>query len=1077
MKKNYFLVVLVMLFASGNFVFSQSYEDEIPNPVTPDKVINVEHLVPKPHIVKDNTDVSGNNTPEAVNLYTVGYTTGITYTPVTGGTAVTSWRGSSSNDNMSNNQPIGFVFVYNGNIAEYFRVSTNGFVTFNTTTTVVGDGSDGILAYGSNNTQFSAATTATAGTSNALAVLYDNLAVSNLNNIVYKTTGTPGNRVCTIEWIGATFSGGTDNLNFQVKLYESDGHIEYVYGTMTQVSTFSYTLGINAATVSAAPTAAQLLTQQTANTAIFSNTVQNALATVPVSNSMITFTGVANLPAPSGLNFTGVQSGILTLNWTDNSTGEFSFGIFQSVDGGVTYSFIGTVAANAVTVTLGGLDQLTTYTYKVAATVENNLSFSAPAGTTTLASPIAGAYTIDFNFPTGGTNFTNFLDCNTALINNGISGPVTISVAGGNYPEVVTLTKIGGTSAVNTIKFTGPVSAEARVVVNPVGTSATNNYAIGLLGSDWVTFENIDVLDGGTSTANQIEYGYYLQSFNFLDGAENNTIKNANITLGGGGTVPGFSHGVLQSTITSARQANNNNKYLNLNINSSDRGIGIFGLSAPSLPMENNIEIANCILGQTTPLGDNITGTSGSAIGIIVSNCNNVNVHDNTLVSLRATNAANTQAIIGISGQNSIGDIHSNKILEVTNFSTSATVSVRAIGIQAGAVVAGNQLFYNNFISGISKPSQPLHSTITVFGIRSTNFAGGNGINEYYYNSIYLAGTGVNYASTCFGSFAGGVFMVTYDNIFYNNVSTSSATASSIAIQDGNAQTAPVCSGLLVSNFNDLYAPGTNGQVGANTNTAPYVLRNTLALWKSNNLANPLFTNNACDTASSSVNVNFVNSAAGDLHLTGSSIGDINLLGTEITGISTDIDGNPRGVKPYMGADESTGLSGLTLKLNWESCPNAGPITVELRSGSSPYGLIESANGTGGGNVASLINFGNAADGTPYYVVVKSANSVETWSAGTVTFSSHAASYDFTTSISQAYGNNQKLSGGIPSIYQGDANQDGFVNTADVLATYNNASAFITAPNTDFNCDGITDITDVILAYNNSTNFIQKQRP
>ena len=81
--------------------------------------------------------------------------------------------------------------------------------------------------------------------------------------------------------------------------------------------------------------------------------------------------------------------------------------------------------------------------------------------------------------------------------------------------------------------------------------------------------------------------------------------------------------------------------------------------------------------------------------------------------------------------------------------------------------------------------------------------------------------------------------MVTYDNIFYTNVSTSSATASSIAIQDGNAQTAPVCSGLLVSNFNDLYAPGTNGQVGANTNTATYVLRNTLALWKSNNLANP----------------------------------------------------------------------------------------------------------------------------------------------------------------------------------------------------------------------------------------------
>jgi hypothetical protein len=106
---------------------------------------------------------------------------------------------------------------------------------------------------------------------------------------------------------------------------------------------------------------------------------------------------------------------------------------------------------------------------------------------------------------------------------------------------------------------------------------------------------------------------------------------------------------------------------------------------------------------------------------------------------------------------------------------------------------------------------------MSVFGIRSTNFAGGGGANQYFYNTIYLSSPApATYTSGCFGSFAGLVPMVTYDNIFINNISTSSATARSVALQDANAQVAPAPSGFLFSNFNDLYAPGTNGAVGLN---------------------------------------------------------------------------------------------------------------------------------------------------------------------------------------------------------------------------------------------------------------------
>ncbi|MCB0729080.1 MAG: hypothetical protein KDD00_16555, partial [Ignavibacteriae bacterium] len=167
----------------------------------------------------------------------------------------------------------------------------------------------------------------------------------------------------------------------------------------------------------------------------------------------------------------------------------------------------------------------------------------------------------------------------------------------------------------------------------------------------------------------------------------------------------------------------------------------------------------------------------------------------------------------------------------------------------------------------------------------------------------------------------------------------------------------------------------------------------------------------------------------------------------------------------------------LTMTSKFESCPNISAATIQLRSNVSPYNLVESSNAMGGGNSPVNIMLSNVANGVPYYLVIKSTNSIETWSSGSVTFNAGIAGYNFTTSISQAYGNNQKLSGGIPSIYQGDANQDGFVNSVDVILVYNNAIAFMNSPSTDFNCDGTTDVSDLILATNNSTAFVQKLTP
>ena len=81
-------------------------------------------------------------------------------------------------------------------------------------------------------------------------------------------------------------------------------------------------------------------------------------------------------------------------------------------------------------------------------------------------------------------------------------------------------------------------------------------------------------------------------------------------------------------------------------------------------------------------------------------------------------------------------------------------------------------------------------------------------------------------------------------------------------------------------------------------------------------------------------------------------------------------------------------------------------VTVELHNTSSPYALVESQKGVLNTSGVGTFGFTTAANGTPYYLVIKHRNAIETWSATAQSFTSSALSYDFTTAATQAYGNN-----------------------------------------------------------------------
>ena len=154
---------------------------------------------------------------------------------------------------------------------------------------------------------------------------------------------------------------------------------------------------------------------------------------------------------------------------------------------------------------------------------------------------------------------------------------------------------------------------------------------------------------------------------------------------------------------------------------------------------------------------------------------------------------------------------------------------------------------------------------------------------------------------------------------------------------------------------------------------------------------------------------------------------------------------------------------------------------VLLRSSVSPYTVVDSARSVISSNGTASISFLNAVSGTPYYIVIKHRNTIETWSAAPLSFNGGSLSYNFSASAASAYGNNLKQVDASPvkfALYSGDVNKDGTIDLNDVIQIYNGANTFLTGyVVTDLTGNYVVDLTDLLMAYNNSVNFVSVIRP
>jgi len=120
--------------------------------------------------------------------------------------------------------------------------------------------------------------------------------------------------------------------------------------------------------------------------------------------------------------------------------------------------------------------------------------------------------------------------------------------------------------------------------------------------------------------------------------------------------------------------------------------------------------------------------------------------------------------------------------------------------------------------------------------------------------------------------------------------------------------------------------------------------------------------------------------------------------------------------------------------------------------------------------------------GRNYYISVRHRNSLETWSGALITITD-TTSYDFTNSMSQAFGDGnadpmKNMGNHLFALYSGDVNQDGAIDGFDLQLTENDANDFLYGYYiTDCNGDGAVDGFDMQIIENNSQRFLFKAMP
>ncbi|OJW83455.1 MAG: hypothetical protein BGO69_08250 [Bacteroidetes bacterium 46-16] len=234
-----------------------------------------------------------------------------TYTSIAGTTVALT---GNADEGYANNIPIGFNFYFDGGptASTSLSVSTNGFATLN-----------GVLA---NATSTNDLTGGLLGNRPIIAPLWDDLDDLDPAAISYNTTGTAPNRVFTMQWNDISWtaigSATTASLSFQMKLYEGNNNIDFMYNS-TGSTNGSPAASIGLSETLPGPNNFISLNSAVANPTTSTTSETTTINSLPPTGTIYRF---VYCPPPV-LTHTNVTINSWTSNWTNTGASYYEYSV------------------------------------------------------------------------------------------------------------------------------------------------------------------------------------------------------------------------------------------------------------------------------------------------------------------------------------------------------------------------------------------------------------------------------------------------------------------------------------------------------------------------------------------------------------------------------------------------------------------------------------------------------------------------------------------------------------------------------------------------------------------------------
>ena len=442
------------------------------------------------------------------------------------------------------------------------------------------------------------------------------------------------------------------------------------------------------------------------------------------------------------------------------------------------------------------------------------------------ATPVSGTFTIP------SVEYPTIASAISALNTNGVSGPATFLI-NADYSEsainlILNVPSAGVSAPIIFKKNPAQTGANPKITAL-AGSAATTDGVIIIAGTDYVTFDKVDV---DASSQNTVEWGYALvkqQNVAPYNGCQYVTINGCNITMNkaytstiGIYTGNHIATAVTALPITSRTDAHNNCNFDNNTISNTYMAIKMTGYSSAPSPY-TLYDHFNGIGVNGKNYITNFGGSSAAVYVIQVSYQDSLRIMNDSIYG----GIGSTDRLVGIypsAGTSACLEIAYNTIV-LTPSATATGKNTYAIWNFVGGTPASNyvRIHHNTF----KNFSYTTASTGALYGV--VNSAAADSV-KIYNNDFYgftLSGTGSMFPIR---NESNANYLGIYNNNIYNN--TCSATGSFYGMY--------ISTGVTVNVFNNnIYNCGSNGGTvygieglsGTNLN----IYRNNLYNLSSNN--------------------------------------------------------------------------------------------------------------------------------------------------------------------------------------------------------------------------------------------------